>query len=626
MRLRTALLGAVLGALLAPAYAFGPPPARLDDLARINAAGLRSVSEAYVLGEAQFFLETTSVSEFVRLYEDGPEPAGDRFAGLEGSSPAGEAFRVAKPLRVDAPFGPDTPMPADGPLAGALERLAERKLREWKIEASDPERDRWAEQIKRWYWQDALRQAGPQFLVPFVNQAGACVALFEYPAWWHEGGTSFSLAACPERGYLTRAAAQRLLERFGLGPAGPLRPLRGLGIPRGGVMPRTCYERAFALDPDKGVWTDGRYAVDLRYGTAYRVRPRFDPESAAEPPVAAPHYRRGDDPLRIVAPYALEPLFCTDAVPDAPLEPVAAPGEPPPLEGAVAWLPRQAEKLEAITGEDLLPWLRQLWGSSLTIQNLRDVVQGAENRARLDRYDPETPALDALEVYPLLRAGSLVHLPERPPERGLDRLLSVQAATSLQRLLARYGVELSLDQARAQVWTALRIQTGPEFYVPLRDPESGRCLALLAVPALRESENVGGGYALMECPSPAGPLDEEEARARLSELGASPAHRLELVRLPTRQDGRYRSCDALLFDGPFWSDGRWAVHAFSGHVYRILPRGKDWLRDPPPPYLQAADVVVDGEVETYLGALLPLRLEPQNCPPPAPPGPRPGGR
>ncbi len=610
MRLRTALLGAAFATLLAPAAAYGPPPARLDDLARINAAGLRAVSEAYVLSEAQTFLETARVSEFVQLYEGGPEPAGGRFTGLEPSSPASEAFRLAHPLHVGSPFGPNAPVPAGGPLAGALDRLAVRKLREWKIEASDPERGRWLEQLKRWYWQDALRESGPRYLVPIVNAAGACVALFEYAAWWHEGGASFSLGACPERGYLTRAATRRLLEGFGLDPANPLRLLRGLSTPRKTVVPRTCYERAFALDPDMGVWTDGRYAVDLRYGTTYRVQPHFDPKAATEPPVATPNDRRGDGPLRVAAPYTLEPLFCTDAVPDAPLEPVAAPDEPLPLEGAIAWMPRQSAELEPIAEEDLLPWLRQLWGSSLTIQSLRRVVRDAESLARLEIHAPETPALEALEVGPPLRAGSPVRLPERPPEAGLDRRLVDQAATSRQRLFAQYGVELSLDRARAQVWNALRIQTGPEFYVPLRDPESKRCLALLAVSALRESENAGGGYALMECPSPAGPIDKEEARARLRELGAFPARPLELVRLPTRQDGRYRGCDALLFQGPFWSDGRWAVHAFSGHVYRILPRGKDWLRNPPAPYLQAADVVMDGKAETYLGAFLPLRLEP----------------
>jgi len=609
---------------LSLASAFGPPPARLDDLARINAAGLRSVSEVYVLEEAQFFLETSPVSEFVQLYKDGP--ARDRFAGLEGSRPASEVFHLAKPLYVSAPFGPDTPMPTDGPLAKALERLAERKLREWKIEPGDPERDRWAEQIKRWYWQDALRQAGPQFLVPIANEVGACVALFEYPAWWHEGETSFSLGTCPEWGYLTQDAAQRLMKRLGLGPERPLRPLRGLSIPHGTAIPRTCYERVLALDPDAGVWTDGRYAMDLRYGTTYHVQPPFDPEATTATLAVAPYYGFGDDPLLIVAPYRLEPLGCPEVIEADPPPPAAPPGEPPGLEGTVAWLPRQPEKLEAVAEEDFLPWLRRKWGPSLTIQDLREVALDAENRTLLDRYDAEAPALGVLEVGPLLRADSPVRLSERPPEKGLDRLLTDQAASNLQRIFARYGIELSLDQARVRTWTMLRVQTGPQFYVSLRDPESKRCLALLTVPALHKSEGAGGSYTLTECPSPAGALDEEEARTLLRKLGASPARRLELVRLLTRQDGRYRGCDPLHFDGPFWSDGRWAVHAFSGHVYRILPRSKDWLRDPPPPYLQAIDVAMDGEVETYLTALLPLRLEPQNCPSPAPPGPRPAAR
>jgi hypothetical protein len=228
-------------------------------------------------------------------------------------------------------------------------------------------------------------------------------------------------------------------------------------------------------------------------------------------------------------------------------------------------------------------------------------------------------ALDVLEVGSMIMVEPMAVLPVDPPRSAYARLLLDPAARSRQEVYSRYGVELDLDRARGEVWRELRTLYGPRYYLPLYAPNGGPCVALLSSPALTDGTSLV--YTLMPCAAASGPLNEAQALKRLEREGRSPKSDLRLVTFG-RTNGPAR-CDPLASNGPLWTDGVVAVHAFSGHVYAVTPANARWATNPPGAYLQLDEVELDGQPFQILTAFTPLELRPLDCVPPAPPAPRP---
>ncbi len=594
--------------------AFGPPQTSLETLKALNDAGLHEVPLEEVLWRENEFLRDETVADFQSSFERSSWPTEGVFDGLDPAAAAADVFHIGKPLFVNSLFDRDDPMPTSGRIDRWLTRMAERTLREWKIDDQQPDYRSWLEQVKLWYWRNALVEAGPVYLVPVLDRRGRCVVMEQNYGWEFTGSANQTTRPC-ENGdaYLSESDARRLLESAGYAPNQPLRALRPLGG-NGYVVPENCMHRKIMEPGDAGVWTDGAFAVDVLHGTLSKVSPRLaENVNHVYPPAEPGEYLLQDERvwLTLHAPFELKPFSCPERVPHSPIEPAAIPAERPPLESRrTAFVPSKA-RLDAYPTDDFLAAFRKLTYGGPEVSEIAKILSDPTKKKLIAGLNPKASALDALEAGPVLRADSLIKLPEKPDDSLLAPELLTAAARGLQKVYAKWETELSAENARLQTWRRLLINHGPAYFVPLSDPETGRCLAILRVSALHEP--LAGGYALAPCESDAPPLTNQEAGER---LGRHAASRLRLVMPPRKPADRSpESCDPLYFNGPFWSDGQVAVHAFSGHAYRIEPDGVR-LDDPPPPLFGTVAVTMDDEEVPFLHAYLPLSLRPLDCQPP----------
>ena len=612
------LLSLVLSALLTPlAFAFGPPQTALDNLRAINEAGIQQVTEDDILWLENEFLQDETVAGLRTSFENNSWPTEGIFEGLDPAASAADVFHLGEPLFIASLFDRDNPMPTSGLIDRWLTRMARRTLREWKIDDQQTDYLNWLEQVKLWYWRNALVEAGPVYLVPVLDSRGRCVLLEKNYGWVFTGSASKTTSPCENgNAYLNKNDARRLLESAGHASSKPLRALRPLGG-NGYVVPENCIHRKIMEPGSTGVWTNGAYAVDVLHGTLSKVSPRLaENVNHAYPPAEPGEYLLRNERawLTLHAPFELRPFSCPENVPHSPIEPAAIPTERPTLERLhTAFVPNKVS-LDEIRPDDFLTNFRRLAYGGPKISEIARILRSPVKKKLISGMNPKASALDALEAGPVLRADSLIRLPENPDDSRIPPELLTAAARGLQKIYAQSGSEVSEDDARLLTWRRLRINSGPAYFVPLSDPKTGHCLAILRVSALHEP--LAGGYALGPCVSNAPPLTSQGAAERLERLELHAAGRLQLVMIPHKPTGEsLESCESLYPNGPFWSDGQVAVHAFSGHAYRIEPSGIV-LDDPPPPLFGTVTVPVNGEKITFLHAYLPLSLRPLDCQPP----------
>ena len=604
--------------------AYGPPHTSLESLEALNDAGLREVPQGEVLWLEYSALEHETVADYQELYENDEWRSGARFASLRPAEPATQAFHLGRPLYVGSLFDRDDPIPESARINRWLTDLATGTLQDWGITRDDAAYPRWLEAIKLWYWRSALVFSGPAYLVPVLDRNGDCIAVKQTFAWSLPGGASGSVSACPNRWpYLHREDARRLLESEGYVVSGRLRPLRHLYENLPYTVPSNCLEQLDRLSGGENVWTDGIYAVDVEYGTVYRVEPKLAENVVHAWPPAEPQggrYELSGPWATMSPPYSIRPLSCPKKIEARPVEPALIPEEPPQQLSDTPPILIEPGRLREISQDQFLEQVGETWKGGPTIEDVRQVVSDSEKLMLLKAFDAQASALDVLELSPPVRVDSLLALPETPPRSAVLELLMGAAVKGRQRLYSYLGAQIDPDLARRRIWTQLRVTNGPEYLATLSDPGSGTCIAVLAGPVLSLPESFGS--SLGPCPTNQGLLSAEEAFVRLRPWRQAPAGELRLVRLPTRS-GAVEKCDPPRVDGPFWSDGRHAVHALSGNVYAISPAGGNWIERPPPPYFLAGEATIDDRSFTFLSAYLPLELRPLDCVPPAPPGPRP---
>lgn len=563
-----------------------------------------------------------SPSEIEELYGSQNQEYRQRLEGAGLPNPG-------EPLYIDSPLKLDSSPPNDERIRRALADKAKRYLLRQSLNESDPDFARWLDLTQKWMWRDVLAKFGPRYLVPLFNEHGECLATLIVYAWAQQGSISTTLTACPrDYPYLSNEDALRRLADESIEPVNDLRPVF---IPaqfqRWPV--RACNSANTSADTLIGVWTDGFNAIGMASGNVYRLSDPFESLDDLRQRlkytiqfIEAPD----EDPRNIVPDYQgfMRLVACGDPhqTDYTAKEQIEKAGQNTTPETLTEYLSRNT--IEEIPTDRFLSEFASFWGDHLTIDDVREVVHDPEKLAILARYTPDSPALSTLKIGPLLKAKSLVRLPENPPQTALAKLLVRAAAKSRQQFFHSYGADLPLDQAEKDVWDQLRIQTGPQFFFTLHDPETGLCLALLRSPALQRGG--GAGYALMECPSDTGPLNAEAAAKVLNELKLGGDRPLQLVLIRARPEGNTFKCDPLMRWGPYWSDGSLAVNAFSHNVYRILPNGDNWVENPPPPYLQTNQVELDEKTFEFLMAFLPLQLEALNCSTATPPEPRPDAR
>jgi len=587
----------------AVALAVDPPKLKIIELS--DQLGIKVLTSEDAVNYA---LGVTS-SDIEDLYAGQHEEYRQRLEGAGLPNPG-------EPLYIDSPLKLDSDPPDDQRIRKVLADKAKRYLLKQGLNESDPDFARWLELTQKWMWRDVLAKYGPRYLVPLFNEHDECLATMIVYAWAQQGSISTTLTACPrDYPYLSKGDALRRLADEGIEPVNDLRPVF---IPaRFQRWPvRACNSANTSADTLIGVWTDGLNAIGIASGNVYRLSTPFESLDDLRRQlkytikfIEAPD----EDPRNIVPDYQgfMRLVACGD--PHQSSYTAKAQSEKSNRGAApkTAAIYLDNNAIEEIPTDRFLGEFASFWGDHLTIDDIQDVVRNPQKLAALAKYSPDSHALDTLEIGPLLRAESLVHLPENPPQTAFAKLLTRTAAKSRQQLFLEYESDLPLDQAEKDVWDQLRIQTGPHFYFTLHDPETGLCIALLSSPALKKGINTG--YSLMECPSNTGPLNAEAAAKLLGDLEPGGNHPLRLVLIPTRPEGSSLRCDPLMYKGPYWSDGALAVNAFSHNVYRILPTGVDWINDPPPPYLQTNRMMLDEKPYEYLMAYLPLRLESIVC-------------
>lgn len=585
------------------ALAVDPPSLKIIELS--DQLGIKVLTSEDAVNYA---LGVTS-SDIENLYTDQNEKYHQRLEGAGLPNPG-------EPLYIDSPLRLDSNPPDDQRIRKVLVDKAKRYLFKQGLNESDPDFASRLELIQKWMWRDVLAKYGPRYLVPLFNERGECLATLIVYAWAQQGSISTTLIACPrDYPYLSKEDALHRLADEGIEPVNDLRPVF---IPaqfqRWPV--RVCNSANISTDTLIGVWTDGLNAVGIASGNVYQLSNPFESldDLRQRLKYTIQYIEAPDgDPRNIVPDYQgfMRLIACgdphqTDYTAEEQIEKA---GQNTTPETPTEYLSRNT--IEEIPTDRFLSDFASFWGDSLTIDDIQGVIHDPQKLVALAKYSPDSHALDTLKIGPLLRVESLVHLPENPPQTALAKLLIRAAATSRQQLFLEYESDLPLDQAEKDVWDELRVQTGPHFYFTLHDPETGLCLALLNSPALKKG--MSAGYSLMECPSNTGPLSAEGAAKVLNDLKLSGSHPLQLVLIPTRPEGNSLRCDPLMYGGPYWTDGSFAVNAFSHNVYRILPTGVDWINNPPPPYLQTNRMMINNKYFEFLTAYLPLKLESIRC-------------